>query len=202
MPTSISSQLKALTLPNYSSIQAELEEFEDAVEQPRLIELGEIATKYLKSAMNKQSTDKTFGLYENDDKFFIGNKEVTLAGDDIIVRTTKYRGTPGLWELMMSKNLDDKLYDSEDKQNYKNILLETNSIINPKTVRVRSSGGEKYNNIIKLIYDEYKSKKGKGLVLPSDQNVLVDMLSLRLASYKAGNTGLKNEIVDICGELK
>ena len=57
LPASISSQLKALTLPNYSSIQAKPEEFEDAVEQHRLIELGEIATKYLKSAMNKQSTD-------------------------------------------------------------------------------------------------------------------------------------------------
>ena len=202
LPASISSQLKALTLPNYSSIQAEPDEFEDAVEQHRLIELGEIATKYLKSAMNKQSTDRTFGLYENDDKFFIGNEEVTIAGDDIIVGTTKYRGTSGLWELIMSKNPDDKLYNSEDKQNYKNILLETNAIINPATNRVRSSGGDKYKNIIKPIYDEYKNKKGKGLMLPSDPNVLVDMLSLRLASYKAGNTGLRNEIVDICDELK
>ena len=93
--------------------------------------------------MNKHSTNITFGLYENDDKFFIGNKEVTPAGDDIIVGTTKYRGTPGLWELIMSKNPDDKLYDSEDKQNYKNILLEINAIINPETGRVRSSGGRK-----------------------------------------------------------
>ena len=202
MPTSISTQLKALTLPNYPSIQAEPEGFEDAVEEHKLIELGEIATKYLKSAMNKQSTDRTFGFYENDNKFFIGNKEVTIAGDDIIVGTTKYRGTPELWKLIMSKNPDNKLYDSEDKQNYKNILLKINAIINPETGRVRSSGGEKYKNIIKPMYDEYKSKKGKGLLLPSDPNVLVDMLSLRLASYKAGNTGLRNEIVDICDELK
>ena len=94
------------------------------------------------------------------------------------------------------------MYDSEDKQNYKNILLETNAIINPATGRVRSSGGEKYNNIIKPTYDEYKNKKGKGLMLSSDPNVLVDMLSLRLASYKTGNTGLRNKIVDICDELK
>ena len=123
-------------------------------------------------------------------------------GDDIIVGTTKYQDTPGLWELITSKNPDDKLYDSEDKQNYKNIIFETHAIINPETGRVRSSGGEKYKNIIKPIYDEYKNKKGKGLMLPSDPNVLVDMLSLRLASYKAGNTGLKNEIVDNCDELK
>ena len=102
------------------------------------------------------------------------------------------------------KNPDDKLYDSEDKQNYKNILLETNAMINPETGRVRSSGGggEKYRNIIKPIYDDYKSKKGKGLMLSSDPNVIVDKLSLRLASYKAGNKRLRNEIVDIFGELK
>ena len=102
----------------------------------------------------------------------------------------------------MSKNPDDKLYDSKDKQNYKNILLETNAMINQKTGRVRFSRGEKYKNIIKPKYDEYKSKKGKGLMLSLDPNVLVDMLSLRLVSYKAGNTGVRNEIVDICDELK
>ena len=66
---SISSHLKALTLPNYSSIQAEPDEFEDAVEKHRLIELGEIANQYLKLAINKQSTDRKFGLYENDASF-------------------------------------------------------------------------------------------------------------------------------------
>ena len=88
-------------------------------------------------------------------------------GDDIIVGTTKYRGTPELWELIMSKNRDDELYNSRDKQNYKNILLETNTIINPETGRVRSSGGEKYKNIIKQIYNKYKSEKGKGLMQSS-----------------------------------
>ena len=100
----------------------------------------------------------------------------------------------------MSKNTDDKLYDSEDKQNL-NILLETNAMINQKT-RVRFSRGEKYKNIIKPIYDEYKSKQGTGLMLSLDPNVLVDMLSLRVVSYKAGKTGVRNEIVDICDELK
>ena len=193
LPTSISTQLKALTVPNYPSIQADAE---------GIIALGEIATRYMKSAVSKESTDRTFGLYERDNKFFIGTSEVTIEGDDIIVGTTKYRGTPGLWELIMSKNPNDKLYDAEDKQNYENILIETNAMVNPETGKVRSSAGEKYKRIIKPIYDEYKNKKGKGLMLPSDPNELVNMLSLRIASYKAGNTGVRNEIVDICDELK
>ena len=75
-------------------------------------------------------------------------------------------------------------------------------MVNPETGWVRSSEREDYKNIIKPIYDEDKSKKGKGLMLSSDPNVLVDMPSLRLASYKTDNTGLKKEIVDISAELK
>ena len=37
--------------------------------------------------------------------------------------------------------------------------------------------------------------------MPSDPNKLIDMLDLRFASYKAGNTGLRNEIVDLSDEL-
>ena len=37
--------------------------------------------------------------------------------------------------------------------------------------------------------------------MPSDPNTLVNMLSLRVASYKAGNTGVKNEIIDLADDL-
>ena len=48
-----------------------------------------------------------------------------------------------------------------------------------------------------------KKTSGKGIALmPSDPNALVEMLSLRLASYNIGNTGVRNEIVDISDELK
>ena len=92
MPASISSQLKAITHLNYPSIQAELSGEETAARQKQgLIELEPLAARYLKRSMsNKQSTDRTFGLYERDNIFFIGDKEVTIAGDDISVGTTKY----------------------------------------------------------------------------------------------------------------
>ena len=45
-------------------------------------------------------------------------------------------------------------------------------------------------------------KTGKGVVfLPSDPNALVEMLPIRFASYKAGNSGVVDEIVAICDEL-
>ena len=49
---------------------------------------------------------------------------------------------------------------------------------------------------------ESKIRKGKGIViLPSDPNALVEMLSLQMAGSKVGNTGAANEAVAICDEL-
>ena len=49
------------------------------------------------------------------------------------------------------------------------------------------------------------ASSGKGLpvavILPQDPNALVDMLTLRIASYRAGNTGVRNQIISICDEL-
>ena len=102
----------------------------------------------------------------------------------------------------MLKEPDEKAYDMDDLQKYTNILLETNALFVQGTNRVKFNVGPKYKNIIKPIYDDLKSKKGEGLLLLSDSDALVDMLDLRLSSYYAGNTGVKNEIVDIADELR
>ena len=44
---------------------------------------------------------------------------------------------------------------------------------------------------------------GEGVVvIPSDPNALLERLDLLLASQKAGHTGVRNELVSICDELK
>jgi len=201
----------AVRFPHYPSIQAE----EDKGPKESLIKLGPIATEFLKSMASKTQTDKTFGLYDKNGSFYIGDSKVTLSGDDIILGNTKYEGTPGLWELITSKTPDSNIYSSQDIDSYETILLSTNAIINPDTRKVKSSSGEKYKNIIKPVYEKYvkpkkttkiplrtPEKKGEGIALmPSDPNTLVNMLSLRVASYKAGNTGVKNEIIDLADEL-
>jgi len=224
LPASLSSQLKAIQFPGYPSIQAETDE----VPKESLIEIGPIAVEYLRTMTSKTLTDKTFGLHDNNGAFYIGDSEVTISGDDIIVGETTFNGTPGLWELITSKNPDSEIYTLQDIESYKTILLSTNAIINPETGKVRSSSSDKYKNIIKPIYDEYLKpkkttkqispslikatatllphgqKKGKGvssMLMPSDPNALVEMLTLRFASYKAGNTGVRNEIVDLSDEL-
>ena len=40
------------------------------------------------------------------------------------------------------------------------------------------------------------------VVIPSDPNALLERLDLLLASQEAGHTGVRNELVSICDELK
>ena len=154
LPASLSSQLKAIQLPLYPSIQAETDEGL----KESLIELGPIATEYLRSMASKKGTDKTFGLHDKDGAFYIGDSVVTIFGDNIIVGETEYNGTAGLWELITSKNPDSEIYTQQDIDEYTQILLSTNAIVNPETGKVKSSGGAKFKTIIKRIYEQ-KPKK-------------------------------------------
>ena len=58
----------------------------------------------------------------------------------------------------------------------------------------------------KSIKEEKKKKEGyegKGVVIMlSDPNALLERLDLLLASQEAGHTGVRNELVSICDELK
>ena len=48
-----------------------------------------------------------------------------------------------------------------------------------------------------------KEFDGKGIVImSSDPNALLERLDLLLASQEAGHTGVRNELVSICDELK
>lgn len=70
----------------------------------------------------------------------------------------------------------------------------------------KSSKSAKYREIIKPLWNRaVKGTTGKGVtvpvILPSDPNALVEMLLLRIAGYKAGNTGAADEAIAICDEL-
>src|SRR5688572_3414686 len=170
------------------------------------LELGVIATKYLKEyTSNKNKTDKTFGIYSEDGDFFIGNSLIKFDGDDMIVDNKTYKGTPGLWELMTLKKPDKTIYNQNDRDDYNEILISSGALYTKRNPnKPKSSRGLKYNEIIKPIISRLKGRSSIGegvVVIPQDRNALVEMLSLRLASFQAGNTGVRNEIVGICEEL-
>ena len=77
---------------------------------------------------SKSYTDKTFGLRDKDDKFYIGNKDAKIKENIITVGEKEYAGTPGLWELIVATTPDDKIFTNGDYANYAEIMHSTNAL--------------------------------------------------------------------------
>ena len=205
---------------------------EMAEEEEEKKDVGKLALNYLAFATGKNS-DKTFGIKpdeEDKNKLKIGSKEIKIIGNNIKIEDKIYTGTPGLWELIVRKELPKAEYTEEDYLNYGRILKQTNTIYhnsNPMSNKPKSSKGDKWKKLIKPIWDDIKKGKGdpkpgtsgtglnevgnslsvnevgQGLkILPSDPNALIDRFDLLFSSQKAGHTGFRNEIVSILDELK
>lgn len=176
---------------------------------PHKLDFGLLASDYLGNYLSKTSlTDTTYGIRREINKFFIGNKEVEIANDDIIIGDKTYKGTKGLWELLTLKEPIN--YNDTDLQNYKEILESTNAHLKgyKPGAAISSNKHFKYVNIIKPLF----KTTGGGLrkvtgnkidyVYWNDPNELVDRLRLLWLSKMAGNTGVDNEIDSIIEELR
>ena len=167
--------------------------------------VGEIAKDYLN--MDMELRDKKFGIRKEGLHHYIGNKHVIIKDNDIIITKTGERleGTTGLWELIMSKNPQN--FTDMDYDNYKyliimsNVLHRGNNSANPYP---KASGSYKWTFLLGPIWkSKKKGYEGEGVVvIPSDPNALLERLDLLLASQEAGHTGVRNELVSICDELK
>ena len=76
----------------------EEDEEEEEEEEDELL-VGEIAEEYLKDP----NRDTTFGIRNKEGLYYIGNKQATIVNNNIVVGDEKFKGTRGLWELLMSK---------------------------------------------------------------------------------------------------
>jgi len=136
---------KAVEFAKYPSIKAE--EVEGDVSDTSILYLGETATRYLRHFASKENVDKTFGLYDKNGAFYVGDLPVKIIDDNIIIKGKEYEGTPGLWELLTIKTPDNTLYTPEDLANYENILHITNAMKhnhNPMSTKLKFSKGQKY----------------------------------------------------------
>ena len=203
-------------LPDNILLEKSIKEYEKELEEEEEEEeeedesVGEIARHYL----NKPNRDTNFGIRREKGKHYIGNKNVIVKNDDIIIKNTgkRFNGTAGLWGLITSKNPDkDKIdWTKEDYLFYRYLLLETNALHmdnNPNNNRAKGNyRGRKWKYILSPIWYGEKPMEGyqgKGVVvIPSDLNALLERLDLLLASQEAGHTGVRNELVSICDELK
>ena len=166
------------------------EEKEEEEEEKKKL-FGERAYSYL----YRPNPDKTFGVKKKGGHHYIGSEHVIIHNSDIILPkyNERFEGTDGLWELITSTD-PKEIYEDEDRGN------------NPKSSYPKASKSDKWNYIPKPFWDnrtKYSVYKGKGVVvIPSDPNALLDRLDLLLASQEAGHTGVGNELVSICDELK
>ena len=182
-----------------ASAKAPEEEEEDEL-------VGDIAIKYLR--LDDKVRDRTFGINKIDGHHHIGDTHVIIHKNNIIIDDDKFTGTPGLWDLIMLKE-PPKYYSNKEFKDYVKILRKTHVLHqgnNPNNPHPKSSRGDKWNNILKHIWD-YRGKElsfeGEGVVImSSDPNALLERLDLLLASQEAGHTGVGNELVSICDELK
>ena len=116
-------------------------------------------------------------------------------------------GTPGLWNLIMLKEPPEINYSDKEYKNYARILKKTHVLHqgnNPNNPYPKSSKSYKWNRFLKTIW-EYRGVEFEGegvVIMPSNPNALLERLDLLLASQKAGHTGVGNELVSICDELK
>lgn len=181
----------------------------------------------------KKLLDRTTGGVHYDafyDIYLLGDNEIKFdtKTDEIQVNSlkspsiySKYKGTPGLYELIFMAKPKKEFITAEDKETYKKILLETNAY-------ARAKSSDKYKKVVTKILKINKrktKKKGKGIVKNNKQqsrigehmtvtdakidyvywndiNELAERLSLLIASRNAGNTSVDNEIASITEEIE
>ncbi|XP_065645735.1 uncharacterized protein LOC136076190 [Hydra vulgaris] len=182
-------------------------------EENKSMRLGKIATDYIRMYANsKTSTDTTFGIHSKDDIFYIRKKPIHINDNDITIDDETYYGTPSLWELIVKFNPEKNLYTEDDLKKYRAILIQTDAITSDANLyKPKSSHSRKYREIIAAIWRDLSrkreskrtgvGKKVQTIILPSDPNSSIEKLELRIAAWKAGNTGARNEAVAICDEL-
>ena len=193
--------------PLEKATEEEEEEEEEEEDEDYKEIVGDLAYIFL----IRPNIDTNFGIYKEGDHHFIGDRHVIVKDNDIIFpNDERIKGTRGLWDLITSKN--PKNYTDEDYDMYKYLMIKTNAIHkenDPYNIRAKGNyRGGKWKNIVSPIWKEIMKNmgeeyKGEGVVvIPSDPNALLKRLDLLLASQEAGHTGVRNELVSICDELK
>ena len=200
-------------IPEAIQTLVEEEEEEEEHEEDREL-VGDTAYYHL----SKPNRDEDFGISKRGKDHYIGKEHVIIRDNNIFLPKLgeEFIGTDGLWELLTSKN--PQKFTDEDEDMYEDLMIMTNALHRDNDENNPHPKGNhksyKWVNIIRPIWYKKKSRiiyppkkkegyEGEGVVvIPSDPNALLERLDLLLASQEAGHTGVRNELVSICDELK
>ena len=169
----------------------------------------------------KTNKDRYYGIQKKGDKYVMGDAFVEINDNNIIVNGREFKGTPGLWQLIML-NIPEK-YTKEDAIKYEDLVEATQVIFNPLTQKDtdKPETTRKYTEILKEMRKSYeeeeeagpteekqeeeeeKEEKGEGIrYLPGNKEGLLQRLRLLFAEREAGNTvSTTEEIVGVLDEL-
>ena len=103
----------------------------------------------------RKGTDTTFGIRYESGIPMIGNKEIKIDGDVIIVDGSSYHGISGLGSLVTDKDPDG--YDESDYRWYTNLLHQTDALyqgFDRHTRYPRASRSKKWAKILRPIWNE------------------------------------------------
>ena len=193
-------------------------ELKNLKEEPKNDKPISEALDYYLNQLDKGKVDQYFGIYEKNGIYMMGEKEIKVDKDDnIFVDEASFKGTRGLWRLIMMKK--PTVFDPEDLRDYQELLMITNVLDNPhitnssnrpknttkykflttnfqpaddqdddKEVESGEDKSDDENTSEEEAWGEKNEKKGTGIVfLPGDINGLIEQLHLLLAEFRAGN---------------
>ena len=163
----------------------------------------DIATKYI----GNKNSDEVYGIRKEGTKLYMGEKEVKLNDKrDFIIDDVTYEGTHGLWDLIMEKTRGkigryyaEGKYTNHDLLNYKKILQHSRSIYR-KDGRLKGGKSPKYS-FIKEVLSIEEGEGIKTVTIPCDPNDILKEIELLIASKKAGNTSVDQELKAVLKSL-
>ena len=205
------------------------EEEEDEEEEEEDESVGEIARHYLNKQYRDTTfgiRKKKGHHYVRNKHVIVDGNDIIIAKDG-----DRFKGTDGLWELITLRepvDFDKEDKDEYERLMVKTTALHRE--YDPSNPHPRGSVGGKWKNILSPIWykkqgfseeDAFRMTKDKNyrkrlikkmhkikyegegvVVIPSDPNALLERFDLLFASQEAGHTGVRNELVSICDELK
>ena len=91
-----------------------------------------------------------------------------IKENNFIVGGREYKGTPGLWELMVSTEPDDGIYTSGDYDNYAEIMVKSNTLYrnnDENETGPKANKSWKWRHILKPIWEQKDLNTGDGIPL-------------------------------------
>jgi hypothetical protein len=120
-----------------------------------------IHSEYINNVLKRNvSHDRTFGVYqdETDGSFKIGRSGFKFNNKHVFVDGRKYKATQGLWELLTETNPDRNSVTMQDRQAYKQILIQSSAhrVRYSPSGKIKASKSLKYRRFISPLFSNTK----------------------------------------------